>query len=243
MAQVTSAVTPVASDTNAAGITTDSFTPDPFDLLVVIVCGINVSSNTYEQLPVVSSVAGMPGFVQVFPKGVYVNGADVARIWMLVGQALEVPVARTITVTMKTTGTATGTFWGVYRVSGMKRTGFGAIRQAASQDNGTTGNTPTVAFPAACLTGNPVIGLVMNTTNPATVTPPAGFTETIDTGGAAPVVGYEMVSADSGFTGSSLAWGGTSPSNYAALAVELDTRTIEPGQAVRPPTIQGRGAV
>lgn len=242
MAQVTSAVTPVASSADVTSITTTSFTPDPFDLLVLLVAANNVVSNTYEQPPISCSLADAPGFVQVYPKAAFTNGANPSRLWAFVGVDFEEPLARTYTVTLKTSGTALSTFWGVYRVSGMKRAGFGAVRQVANQDNGSAAGTPAPVFPAACLTDNPVIGLFSNASNPAGVTEPAGFTETIDTGGATPAEGYQMVFRNFGFTGTTLTWGGASATVFAARAIELDTRDVTPGDPNQPPRLAGRGA-
>lgn len=116
----------------------------------------------------------------------------------------------------------------------MRRTGTSAVRQWAIQNNGAAAATAAPVFPAACLTGNPVVGLLMNATNPATVTPPSGFTETIDTGGAAPVMGAEAVFRNNGFTSATLTWGGASASVFAALGLEMDTRHLSADDAMRP---------
>ena len=221
MANVSAPATMVADTTGGTSLTTTSYTPAAGDLLVLI-----ASTSSVAQLPAVwtitNSVAGVPNF-DLAATALYSAGGDPIGIW--VGCALQSPgVARTTTVTFGG-GTAGGTFWGVYAVSGMRRTGRGAIRQVAIQ-NSTAAATPAPVFPNACLTQNPIIGVVANVTNPAALTPPTGFTETFDGGYATPTVGYEVCFSKAGITVTTLTWGGASPSNFGAIGLELDTAEI-----------------
>jgi hypothetical protein len=221
MAAVTSAVTMVASSTDGANVITSSFTPVTGDLLVLLV-GTSGLIRPAASFTVISSIANAPGFV---PVGQALGNTGADAVYAFVAAGLEVPTARTITITFGG-GTAIGTFWGVYRISGMQRTGSGAVRQVAFQNNGAALATPAPVFPAACLTGNPLVGILGNATNPATVTPPAGFTETIDTGGATPAMGQEAVFANSGITASTITWGSTSASVFGALVLEMNTLAL-----------------
>lgn len=217
MAVVTSAVTMAASTTGGTSVTTSSFTPAQDDLLVLL-AGFTDLTRPAPAVVVTKSIVAAPGFVPI-RQAFYRTSLD--TICMFVGGGLESPTARTVTLTFP--ASVSGTFWGVYRVSGMQRTGQGAVRQSAIQNNGAIGTAAPV-FPAACLTGNPVIAVFGNGSNPAAVTEPSGFTETIDTGYATPTSGFEAVFRNTGFTGSTLTWGGASASAFGAMAVELDTR-------------------
>jgi hypothetical protein len=145
---------------------------------------------------------------------------------IVVAVANALAVADTfLTVTFTPAGgpTSTGVNLSVLRVSGMTRTGSAAIRQSAKQDNQTGTFTPAPTFSVAALTGNPTIGAVGNGTNPATLTAPASWTEVNDIGYAAPTNGLEVVSRDSGFTGTTVTWGSSSASAWGSIIIELDT--------------------
>jgi len=114
----------------------------------------------------------------------------------------------------------------VFKVTSMTRTGSSAARQSAN-GNG-AGATMTITYGSASLTGNPNIGGVMNVTNPATVTPPTSWTESIDTGYATPTIGVEDAFINSGFTGTSASWSQTAQL-WEGCMVELDTSAAATG--------------
>lgn len=131
--------------------------------------------------------------------------------------------ASSMTVTFTDTAASTGYVIQVAGVSGMTRTGLGAILQKATQANQAAAGTPALAFASAVQTGNPTLGVVGNSTNVAGMTPPTSWTEQNDTGFATPTTGAEYVSRDSGFTGTTVTWGSTSASAFGDIIVELDT--------------------
>ena len=135
--------------------------------------------------------------------------------------------ATALTVTFShAAGNATGCSINVLRISGMSRAGITAIRnstQFGKQDNGAAAGTPAPALPVAALTGNPCVGAVGNSVNPAAMTAPASWTERFDSGYATPAAGMESVSIDSGFTGTTVTWGSTSGGTFCAIVAELDT--------------------
>jgi hypothetical protein len=105
----------------------------------------------------------------------------------------------------------------------MSRTGAAAVLQSAKQENQGSGTTPAPVFGNSALTGNPTLGAVANTSNPATLTPPTGWTELDDLGITSPTAGLEYIGRNSGFTGTTVTWGSTSPTPFASLIIELDT--------------------
>jgi hypothetical protein len=119
-------------------------------------------------------------------------------------------------------GTTIGGGLQVTEYSGITRTGAAAALQSAKQDNQSAG-TPAPAFGVAAQTGNPVLGQIMNATNNATMTPPTSWTERRDAGYNTPTTGFEAVTRDSGFTGTTVTWGSASASAFCSLIVELDT--------------------
>jgi hypothetical protein len=128
-------------------------------------------------------------------------------------------VAASTTVTM-TPGTTTGGGLNVIAVSGMKYGGLGAVRQSAVQANQAAG-TPAPVFGQAALTGNMCIGAVYNASSPAGMTFPASWNERQDVGYSTPTTGLETITRDSGFTGTTVTWGGASATPFASLIIEL----------------------
>lgn len=147
------------------------------------------------------------------------------------------------TVTFDCTGdAATGAIITVYVITGMTRTGSGAVRQSAIQNSQTLGTTPAPAFSGAALTGNPVLGAVANATNPAALSVPAGsaptWTEGSDSGYATPTTGQETIWAASGFTGTTITWGSTSVTAYSDIIAEFDASTPLAGEDDTPPSLK-----
>lgn len=127
----------------------------------------------------------------------------------------------TSTIVTVATGSNTSGAVHIIAVSGMFRTGSAAIRQHGIGNTG-GGGTPAITFGASALTANVTIGAVANITNPAGMTAPTSWTERQDTGFNNPSVGLESVTRDSGFTGTTITWGSTTPSNASQAALELD---------------------
>lgn len=128
----------------------------------------------------------------------------------------------TSTVVTVATGSNTAAEIVIVAVSGMAKSSSGAVRQSGKQANQAASTTPAPALPASALTVNVTLGAVGNTTTPATMTSPSGWTERQDVGQSTPSTGLEVVSRDSGFTGTTVTWGSTSGSAYASFVVELD---------------------
>lgn len=207
-----------ATFNTTAGNKTVTATPAVNDLIVVVAGASGTSEANAATTSVTDNQTG----------GTYVKVADSLgagaspriSIWIrtgLIGSA-------TSTVFTASQGSSSGGGLAVLKVTGMTRVGFDAGRQYKGAF-GAGGTTPTVSFTAACLTGNAVIEGVVNGANPATLTPPASHTERVDTGYATPTTGLEVASRDSGETGSTITWGGSSASAWRAAAVELNTAT------------------
>lgn len=236
MAAVTAGVH-TASTSNVSSYASGSFTPAAGDLLVAFVLATGDVLDVAGGYPTLTGSLGMT-FTRVPTRAVKASSAD--SLYLFVGDQPAVNSAQT--VTFDTTGdAATGAIIAVARVSGMTRMGnSGAVRQSAKQDNGASAATPAPAFGANALTGNPVIGCVGLATSTANkIVHPTGWSEKSDVAGySTPTTGLEYAAIDSGFTGTTVTWGGTAPSAFCATIVELDTTApVGPPDLIMPPRV------
>jgi hypothetical protein len=107
-------------------------------------------------------------------------------------------------------------------IAGMTKTGATAVLQSKALEN-QSGTTPSVVFDAACDTANLTLGAVFDNLNPPGQTAPTGWTEREDAGQVTPNNGIQVVTRDSGFTGTTVTWGAAESGVYGAMIVELDT--------------------
>jgi len=135
-----------------------------------------------------------------------------------------VPSTASTVVTAAQTG-STGGGLHVMRVTGLTRTGTSSALQTAGQSTGTAATTPAPVFGATPQSGNPVVGAVMNGSNPAALTPRSSpaYTESADAGYNTPSAGLECMFINSGETSATITWGSTSATAFADIVVELDT--------------------
>jgi hypothetical protein len=161
-----------------------------------------------------------------------VAGGSILEFW--VANALAVAVSTTVTYS-HASGNASGCMFRSLRVSGMTRTGADAVVGSGTnfgiQSNQAAGGTPAPALPVAATTTNPTIGAVANALNPAAFTEPTGWTERHDTGINTPTSGIEVVSRDSGFTGTTVTWGSADggAAQWCSFIAELDTSAAAAG--------------
>jgi hypothetical protein len=206
-----------ASTLNVTTYASGAFTPTVGSLLVAVVTATGTRDDSGAGLAKLSNSLGVV-FVKVERAH---KAASVDTSYLFV--ACSFAAASSQTVTFDCTGDAsTGVIIQAFELTGMTRTGIDAVRQTAKQENQAAAGTPGPAFAAAALTGNPTMGLVSNATSPATMTPNASWTERDDVGFATPTTGAEYMTRDSGFTSTTIAWGGTSASAFCSLIVEFD---------------------
>ena len=202
-----------ASSSNTTSYASTAFTPLANDLLVVFV----TASGTVAAGTMTDSQS--LGFTKITSA---LKNASADTIYLFIANALA--AASSMTVTFDCTGdAATGADIQVAGVASMTRTGSIASLQTAKQENQASGGTPAPSFAASAQTGNPTLGVVGNSTNPAGMTTPTNWIERDDTGHNTPTTGAEYVSRDSGFTGTTITWGSTSASAFGDIIVELDT--------------------
>lgn len=214
MAAVTLLGTQTVNTTS--GTKTVTATPALGDLIVLLVAH---TGNTASIAPTDNNSDGA-GTYSLVNTCVKATSADTMQVWVR-----NAPIgSASSTVFTHAPGTSSGGGIGVFKVTGMSRYGLGSVRRSAIQSNQAGGGTPTPVLAAAALTTNPLIGAVFNATNAATMTPRSSpaYSERFDVGYSSPTTGLEAMSIDSGETGTSIAWGGTSASAFCSIVVELD---------------------
>lgn len=198
--------------TSGTGNRTATITPAVGDLFLVGCCATGNSNQT----PTCTDDNG--GTYTLIRIGALNGSADMLSTFVR-DALLTNTTSTTVTVA---TGSNTSAEIAIIAVSGMAKVGSAAVLQSARQANQSSGTTPAPTFASSCQTENMTIGFVGNGTNPATLTPPINFVERADVGQATPSCGLEVITRDSGFTGTTVTWGGTSASNYSDVIIELD---------------------
>ena len=206
-------------------------TPAVNDLIVIITGATSTGSADETTAPTDNNSSGTYSKVVVGQ-----SGSNLGRAIGWVRTARIVSAVSTVFTYNPLVGTNTGGGLQVLKVTGMLRSGLAAIRQFASQNSQTAGTTPAPILGVAVNTANPVIGAVMNASNPAALTPRSSpaYTERTDVGYATPTTGLETMSIDSGETGTTITWGGTSPTLFGDIVMEL---TVAAPAEANPPLL------
>lgn len=218
MATVTSAGSQW-NTTNSPTTHTVTATPSLNDLIVVVHGGSGwasgdtsvITDDNSDGLGVYTIVGGGP---------LSTGGGSAGGLWISVRNALI--GSATSTIFTSTEAGLSGGGLTVFRVSGMTRTGASAVRQSQGESDQTE-NPPSIEFPAATLTENPIILAVMAEDNPPALTAPTDFSETLDSGWGTPVLGIWVGFISGGKTASSYAWTGGAVTDHNEAGVELDT--------------------
>lgn len=215
MAAVTS-VNILSSSSNVGSQASGAFTPAADDLLLVAV----YASGSAAATPTLSSSVGGKTFSLVGSAAGKATSADTLYLFV----ADQLASATSQTVTFDTTDNVTGTVMNLYQVSGVTVTGTTAIRQFGKQENQASGATPAVTLSGACQTGNPVIAAHYNASTAPTI--PSGWTAGATATHSAPTQRGSAYYRDSGETGSTITWGGTSLSDHCSIVAEIETATV-----------------
>jgi hypothetical protein len=197
--------------TSGTGDRTATITPSTSELIVAFA---SFSDNT-QAAPVMTDNRG----------GTYVFVARAS--WSGGGNNSAVYVRNTLTTTRSShvvkldTDTNSAGEIVLISVAGMDRTGAVAVRQVGISSDQASSTTPAVTFGATTLTSSVVLGGVASADT--TTTPPSGWTERKDASQATPTTALEVATKDSGYTSSTVTWGASQSTAYAAIAIELDT--------------------
>lgn len=135
-----------------------------------------------------------------------------------------VPAGSSTIFTLSNPGSDTGGGLAVVKITGMSNAGSSAVRQSKlGGQGGSSAATPaTGTWTSSKLTTNPVVGAVINLSNPANLTPTTSYSELLDTGYSTPASGVEIQKIDSGDTSNTMTWGGSSGSDWVCMGVELE---------------------
>jgi len=210
MANFTHAIT-TASTASATSYTTGSFTPALNDLLIVM----SANSNSLAGLTC-SSSAGLTFTTLSHAVTITDNSRTLA---VFIANELSSSASQTVTVSNGDAGT-TGTIISVVRLSGMLLTGNAAVRQ--EKEERTVTGTPSPSFSLPVLSYNPTLAIISNSSNPTTVSQPTGWTGQGDNGYSTPSTGLEYATRNSGFDGTDITWGSTTPTECSNPIYEFN---------------------
>jgi hypothetical protein len=198
--------------TTVSGVKTVTAIPAAGDLIVLVTAhtgNVSAATPTDSQGGVYTTVASAK------------KNADADTLMMHVRTAL-IPAAVS-TVFTHDPGVSTGGGLHVVKIGGMSKRGAAALKQLAAIQANQAASTPAPVLGAAPQASNPVIAALFNGTNPATMTPRAGYLEHADIGYATPTAGLEVMVRDAGEASATIPWGSASASAFCAVALELDT--------------------
>lgn len=208
------------SHTTAAGSKSVTATPAANDLILIFSASSGLA-NALDTLP----TDGQSG---TYIRAAIAQGSASTELIAAYIRTALVPAAVSTTFTHALSSSNTGGGLTVYRVSGMTKVGLAALLQAAVQSGGAANTTPAPTFGAAVTSTNPVLGGVMaNQATANAITPPTNYTEGAELTYTTPSRVLEVVSRDSGETGTTITWGST-VQPFGALAVELDSSSGAP---------------
>lgn len=189
---------------------TIAFTPTAGDLLLAF---CTVTGNTNAAPTFTDDQSGVWDRIAT---GLWATSANCSALF--VRQTVATAVLHTATYA---TGSNTAGEIVVVALQGSSTFGSAAIRQYKRVENVAAG-TPAPVFDAACLTSNCTLAGLSS--GDATNQTPSGWTERQDVNQGTPTCAVHLCSRDSGFTGTTVTWGGACGTTFAAYIVEIDGR-------------------
>ena len=193
-----------------------SITPAVNTLLVAFA---SVSANT-QTAPTMTDNQG--GTYTLVGQAYWLSSAD--NMFAFVRNTLV--TTSTATVITLDTNTNTAAEIEVVAFAGMTRTGAAAVKQFTSHGNNTAVTVPVLTFSSNVTTTDATIVAVASGDNNAA--PPSGWNERKDASQSSPVTCLETATRNSGFTGTTITYGGTQDTSYAEMALELDNSVSSP---------------
>lgn len=198
-----------------AGDKTVTATPAVNDLIVIVAassglaggttaCSDNNSAGTYTQVD-----TDRTGF----------STTGVLTVWV---RTALIPAASS-TIFTASQGSSSGGGLAVLRISGMQLTGASAVRSAGGQSTVASG-TPAPTLDKLPNPRNPIVTAVGSGSNGGGTSVRTGYTDVSIAGYNTPATGLDVCYLESGEFDDAITWGGAAPSQFASVAVELDTR-------------------
>lgn len=217
-------------DTNAGNKTVVA-TPAASDLIVVV-HGMSGWASGDDSVVTDNNADGNGNYYRIgtATAPMSTGGGTAGALWISVRNFL-IGSATSTTFTVTNTGD-TGGGLTVLRFSGMQRTGHRAVRQSSGESNQTE-NPPSITFNGfgndaadATRSTNAIVLACFAEDNPASLTPPTGFTEAEDTGYATPTSGVQVCWVDSGQNTDFYSWSGGAVTDHNEVGVELDASAL-----------------
>ena len=204
----------------SGGSTTLTLTPALNDLLVVIAGSSGLAGGTTAVTD--NNSSGTYTQVDVDRTGFSTTG--VLTAWVrtaLIGSAVS-----TI-VTAAQVGSSGGGLM-VIRVAGMgpNLLGANAVRSSGGQSTVASG-TPAPQLSLIPLALNPIITAVGSGTNGGGTAVRTGYTDIAISGYNTPATGLDICYRESGENTDIITWGGAAPSQFASIAIELNTQEVK----------------
>lgn len=233
------AVTLLGSTINTtSGEHTVTATPAVGDLIVIAI--VYRSSNNTPVAPY-DDQGGTYSFIDSDSTG----SSPAARLSVYIRDSLISSAVSTVFTQPDQSTDDSGGGLAVVKITGMSLSGTGAVRQSAKGSNNNSSVTPaTGTWTGVKLTANPIIGFLVNRSNPAGVSPTSGYTELLDTGFNSDVLGLQVQRKNSGDTTDTMTWGSNSASGWAVIGIELDSTTFHPSTgslSAQSATLSGTG--
>jgi hypothetical protein len=215
MAGISSVIT-LASTSNLTSYATGSFTPVNGDLIVVLFW----VTTSIEANPTCTASANGITFTLV-DRLVVNGGTDIICSFIADQKVGASPSAMTISVGVPSDAGA-GCGIQVFAATGMDKVGSTAVLQHSVEERLAT-NIPTLTFGSATNSNNPIVAAASSNDNPAALTPPTGFTESLDTGISAPVRGWQSCYIISGTNSTTIQYGAAGTTRGGTIGIELDS--------------------
>ena len=137
-----------------------------------------------------------------------------------------IPAGSSTIFTLSNPGSDGGGGLAVLKVTGMAKAGDSAWTMG-QLGSGVGGTPQTATWSSSKSAVNPVVGALINISNPAGLTPTTGYSELLDTGFSTPTIGVEIQKIDSGDTTNTMIWGSTYGLNWVCIGVELDASSSD----------------
>lgn len=218
-----------------AGNKTVTATPAVDDLIVVIAASSGLAGGT----TAVTDDNSSGTYTQVDSDRTGFSTTGVLTVWV---RTALIPAASSTIFSAAQAG-STGGGLSVLRVSMMNLTGAAAVRSNGGQSTIASG-TPAPVLSQIPLALNPIITAVASGTNGGGTSVRTGYTDVSIAGYNTPATGLDVCYLESGENQDTITWGGAAPSQFASVAIELNTQDVKgPAINFQDPAVLMKGAL
>lgn len=198
-----------------AGSKTVTATPAVGDLIVIVAASSGLAGGT----TACSDDNSAGTYTQVDSDRTGFSTTGVLTVW--VRTALIAAASSTVFTAAQVGSTGGGLV--VLRVAGMTLTGASAVRSNGGQSTVASG-TPAPVLNQDPHPRNPIVTAVASGTNGGGTTVRTGYIDVAVSGYNSPATGLDVCYEESGENSATITWGGAAPSQFASVAIELETQ-------------------